>query len=221
MKTSLKLSALALAFAGLVGSAQATVLLPNTGATNFDTLAAAPGGVVLASTTTPGVTPALLPTWSGTLRTAVVDGPEAGVNLDFYYQFSNDASSTDGIGRLTGADFNGFTTDVFQTSAAFDIFLAGSQAASTAGRGTSQVVGFNFPEGGTDKIDPGETSWLLIVRTNATSFEPGLVALINGTATNVVGYQPVPEPETYAMMLAGLGLLGAIARRRRQSKDAV
>jgi hypothetical protein len=27
---------------------------------------------------------------------------------------------------------------------------------------------------------------------------------------------PIPEPETYAMMLAGLGLLGAIGRRRRQ-----
>lgn len=26
--------------------------------------------------------------------------------------------------------------------------------------------------------------------------------------------QPVPEPETYAMLLAGLGLLGAVARRR-------
>jgi hypothetical protein len=28
--------------------------------------------------------------------------------------------------------------------------------------------------------------------------------------------QPVPEPETYAMLLAGLGLLGVVARRRRQ-----
>ena len=27
---------------------------------------------------------------------------------------------------------------------------------------------------------------------------------------------PVPEPETYAMLLAGLGLMGSIARRRKQ-----
>lgn len=31
---------------------------------------------------------------------------------------------------------------------------------------------------------------------------------------------PVPEPETYAMMLAGLGLLGVVARRRRQKTAA-
>lgn len=28
---------------------------------------------------------------------------------------------------------------------------------------------------------------------------------------------PVPEPETYAMLLAGLGLMGAVARRRKQA----
>jgi hypothetical protein len=31
---------------------------------------------------------------------------------------------------------------------------------------------------------------------------------------------PVPEPETYAMMLAGLGLLGFVARRRKQKLAA-
>ncbi len=30
----------------------------------------------------------------------------------------------------------------------------------------------------------------------------------------------IPEPETYAMLLAGLGLLGAIARRRKQNQAA-
>ncbi len=37
------------------------------------------------------------------------------------------------------------------------------------------------------------------------------------TASNQGVLAPVPEPETYAMMLAGLGLLGVVARRRKQS----
>jgi hypothetical protein len=37
--------------------------------------------------------------------------------------------------------------------------------------------------------------------------------LTNGTQITIT---PVPEPETYAMFLAGLGLMGAVARRRKQ-----
>ena len=33
-----------------------------------------------------------------------------------------------------------------------------------------------------------------------------------------VSLAPVPEPQTYAMFLAGLGIMGAIARRRSQAK---
>ena len=40
----------------------------------------------------------------------------------------------------------------------------------------------------------------------AMSFTPGSV-----------GLAPIPEPETYAMMLAGLALVGAVARRRKLS----
>ncbi len=40
---------------------------------------------------------------------------------------------------------------------------------------------------------------------------------LSGIATSV---SAVPEPETYAMMLAGLGLLGFAARRRKQAQAA-
>ena len=35
-----------------------------------------------------------------------------------------------------------------------------------------------------------------------------------------ISLSPVPEPETYAMMLAGLGLVGFAARRRKAAKQA-
>ncbi len=38
---------------------------------------------------------------------------------------------------------------------------------------------------------------------------------VGAVVDNFTYAAPVPEPETYALMLAGLGLLGAIARRRR------
>lgn len=39
----------------------------------------------------------------------------------------------------------------------------------------------------------------------------------SGVALDNISVTAVPEPETYAMLLAGLGLMGAITRRRRQA----
>lgn len=41
-----------------------------------------------------------------------------------------------------------------------------------------------------------------------------------GTAIDEVQITAVPEPETYAMLLAGLGLIGGLARRRKQKSMA-
>lgn len=41
---------------------------------------------------------------------------------------------------------------------------------------------------------------------------------MGGLYTGAVSVTPVPEPESYAMLLAGLGVMGAIAVRRNKSK---
>ncbi|NBR26861.1 MAG: hypothetical protein EBT83_00400, partial [Betaproteobacteria bacterium] len=114
----MKLKAISIAAAalgwGLAGAAQAVILLPGGGPLAVPTVGSAFGGTVLATTSGTMTTT----NWSGNYRVAVVDGPEAGPNMDFYYQLSNNSNSRDAVGRLTGADFlNQFTTDVYQTAA--------------------------------------------------------------------------------------------------------
>lgn len=219
--TSIAVAALGL---GLAASAQAMLLLPGSGPLAVDIVAAAPGGTVLDTASGTLTTPH----WSGTYSTSVVDGPEAGVNLDFYYQVTNGSASSDALGRVTGADFNNaFITNVIQTATAFSGFVAGGQSAFTGDRDMFGVVGFNFLPGtsGTGKIDPGESSYILIIRTNATTYEPGVMAVINGTATFASAFQPsgqpplvgpIPEPGTMALLATGLLALGGAARKARQ-----
>ncbi|MYM65778.1 choice-of-anchor A family protein [Pseudoduganella sp. FT55W] len=53
-------------------------------------------------------------------------------------------------------------------------------------------------------------AWASQVQINATNFFK---------STNVQGFtSPVPEPETYAMLLAGLGVIGFMARRRKTAR---
>jgi hypothetical protein len=47
-----------------------------------------------------------------------------------------------------------------------------------------------------------------------------LVSDTSGSFGANINLAPVPEPETYGMMLAGLGVLGFLARRRKQDGDA-
>lgn len=64
------------------------------------------------------------------------------------------------------------------------------------------------------RIDGGAS---LALPTTYTPYTDGgfAVRAYLDTASGSVTISAVPEPETYAMLLAGLGLMGAIARRRR------
>jgi hypothetical protein len=146
--------------------------------------------------------------------------------LDFYYQVEN-KSVLNQVHRLTGSDFSGFLTDVWfvLNGAAVPcaacpggFFVNGSQDPLTVDRDAfGEVVGFNFPTPGFE-VDPGETSVVLLVRTNATVFEPGFVSVINSGTVTRPAFQPGVAPEPASLLLFGIGLLGTGAAMRRKRK---
>ena len=67
--------------------------------------------------------------------------------------------------------------------------------------------------------------WTISADTLATgSYYLQVSGTLASTGTGAFGgaaaLNPVPEPETYGMMLAGLGVVGLLARRRRAANQA-
>lgn len=98
--------------------------------------------------------------------------------------------------------------------------LAGNQRASYGTGGDSVTVNFGtssqvISRAETDGFQTFSLSYTALADGNAAfSFRNAGGDNIGALLDNVV-VTSVPEPTTYAMLLAGLGLMGAVARRRR------
>ncbi len=175
------------------------------------------GSIVGASTAT--ITAS---SFTGTLTFAVWKETVSGL-LDFLYQVTNNAGSIDNIGRVTMADFTGFTTSVSYALAGTQPagFVAGTVKSLSADRNTADTVGWGYAASG-NPITPGSTTGVMVICTNATLFtDGGIVSYINRSVTSNSAFQPfaqtqrIPEP-TSVVLLAScfLGVGSAYAWRR-------
>src|SRR5439155_14976179 len=120
-------------------------------------------------------------------------------DLDFMYQVTNIATSTDSIGRVTAINFSGFQTDVGYTSAGATLpgglFVNGDVAPGLVDRNTASTVGFGFAVPPLFAlVPPGEASTVLIIETDATQFQQGQASVIDGKATTVDAFCPAGSP---------------------------
>ena len=157
---------------------------------------------------------------TGTLRTIVINGDASnpfGLSaLTFLYQVSNTGTALqDSMERLTINGYTGYATDVSYQVPTVGI-APGSFTRDSDANG--DVVGFNFSQlVGFGKVAPGQTSSLLVVQTNSTTFQVNAAAVIDGTAISpIFTYAPtasIPEPGTF--LLSALGALGVAFFTRR------
>jgi hypothetical protein len=212
----------------VAGAGQATVLLP--GAEAPPDASAAPVATLLATLSAPWTDSTS--TMSGTMRSAVYSDPTnvfcAGC-LDFMYQVTNNASSTDSIARLSAIDFTGSRTDVgFLTngSALSGLFFVvnGTVAPQLVDRSSvGDVIGFTFDAPALAEVSPGATSMVLFIETNAKTFKPGDISLIDGGVTTLASFAPiaaVPEPAAWFLMVAGVGAIGASLRLSGRNRNS-
>jgi hypothetical protein len=151
--------------------------------------------------------------------------------LDFYYQVVNTTpagGTSNSISGLAGYNFGTASTSVAYYSnatvfggvfAAPNFFFGAEGRPRSADRSADgNVVNLWFgPLWGSNKIDPGETSAILMVATNARSWGSGWATVQNGgpASTDTVQSFQVPEPTSATIALLGFAVLAGVRRRQQ------
>jgi probable HAF family extracellular repeat protein len=101
-----------------------------------------------------------------------------------------------------------------------DLGILGGGVSSANGiNDIGQVVGYSYTAAGIRHAFITGPNGVGMTDLNSLVTLPAGVVLTNATGTNnhgeVIAAAIVPEPETYALLLSGLGLMGFMARDRK------
>lgn len=206
--------------------------LPGVSVAEFPQLA----GVVVEDVTTPFSYQAIVrdmgedertETVFGTVQSQVVKSIDG--SFDFYWRISNSVGSGSLVNDfrvspsipIAGAYHADYRSDI---GVGLAPFLGGANPATGA-------AGWLFPfqqDGGEGPLFPGGTTLSLLLDTDATAYSNSGSFLVEtdfseqegsgfGTSGLYATFAPaIPEPQTYALMLVGLGLLGFAVRHRQR-----
>jgi hypothetical protein len=166
----------------------------------------------------------------GSITAAVVQNAIG--TLDFYYQITNNPGSgqniTSNVNLLFRSVSQIFATSVFYRTdnGGLGIFSSGDIGA-TPGSASRDSFGLTVMFGfGATQIDPGETSRVLVIRTNATDFVDGLSFVGDPIISGALTFGPggaalaaVPEPASLALLSSAFAAAGYLARRRSKRKE--
>ncbi len=170
---------------------------------------------------------------TGNVVTLSLTGLQAHSAISLQFLFAA-IDSLDGTGSFPSGDFFRVTLDgtqIFRESFANALTSQIQSYSPPAGVQLARHVNLGFSGPGSYYTDSAynlgaDPTFLNIAHTGATAtftFQiegVGIQTLSDESwaMDNLrVSVTPVPEPETYALLLAGLGLMGSVARRRRQA----
>ena len=124
----------------------------------------------------------------------------------------------------TGMNFDAIVSSISRTADTGLDFSALSLYRVGGGTGTGGTAGDTLVSTGASLQSGSMDVWTLS-SDNLTAGDYYILVsgnLVSDTSASFGGavmMAPVPEPETYGMMLAGLGVLGVLARRRKQAAN--